>query len=85
MKTPTGLLGSSSEARGGLDALGDDLHGVGLADDAAAEVLGEGEDGGDFILEHLGGRDAGPCGEDFAYGFGVHADADEAGFALDGF
>ncbi len=76
------LVGVVERGARGLDALADDLHGVRLADDAPAQVLLQREHGGDFILEHFAGGNAGPGGEHLAHNLRIHADADQASLAL---
>ena len=48
----------------GLDALGDHLEAVALADDAPVEDLGEMQHRLDLVGDHLADRNAGPVGDD---------------------
>ena len=47
-----------------LDALGDHLQAVRLADDAPVQDVGEAEDRLDLVLDHAADRNAGPVGDD---------------------
>ena len=58
------LAGVVQPGARGLDALGDHLHRVVLADHALAEIPGDVEDGLDLVGRHAADGDAGPVGDD---------------------
>ena len=64
MNTPIGLFGIVEPRAVGLDALGDHLEAVALADDAPVEDVGEIEHRLDLVGDHLADRNAGPVGDD---------------------
>ena len=67
---------------GGLDALGDHLQGMVLADDAFLQVLVEVEHSLQLIAGHAAHRDAGPVGDHRGHGLVIHGRQDQRGFAL---
>ncbi|CRM86897.1 hypothetical protein [Pseudomonas sp. 22 E 5] len=67
---------------GGLDALGDHLQGMVLADDAFFQMLVEVEHRLQFVACHAAHRDAGPVGDHRGHGLVVHGRQDQRGFAL---
>jgi hypothetical protein len=66
MNTPIGLFGLSRPGARGLDALGDHLHGVVLADHALGQAVGQLQDGLDLVARHAAHRDAGPVAHHLA-------------------
>src|SRR5207253_9272278 len=67
---------------GGADALADDLQGMALADDAAAQVRFQLEYRGNLVLQHLADRNAGPARYHLADDVRVDADSHEGRLAL---
>src|SRR6185312_1500827 len=64
------------------DALRDCREGGVLAYNALAELFVQFQDGGDFVLDHLAERNAGPGGDDLADDALVHADMHQGVLAL---
>ena len=65
-----------------MDAPGDHIERVALADDALVERLGQLEHGFDFVLDHAAHRHAGPVLHDRGNGLLVDARQDERRLAL---
>ncbi len=67
----------------GLDALGDHLHGVILADHALGQQFGQAQHGVDLVARHAPDRDAGPVGDDGSNGLMIDSGQDQRRFALE--
>ena len=76
------LAGVVEAGAGGLDALGDHLQRVVLADDALAQQAVEVEHGLDLVARHAPDRNAGPVGYHRGHGLVVDSRQNQRSFTL---